>query len=165
MSLAPPILLQLPRRAMLMGTNLAALAHRLGDFRSPPELERRFGLHRHEHHFVIELLRARPQVWVFRCDQLRSCGDFVFVDMSPPPALRRCTVMEHKQRTPLRPSRHRQLENRDAAVEEIVRRRLVEPGAEVSLLFGSVDPRQLPLSSAPSEAGSMRRVAGRRAIR
>ncbi|MBL8956180.1 MAG: hypothetical protein JNK82_35730 [Myxococcaceae bacterium] len=146
MSRALPILLQLPRRAMLTGTNLAVLAHSLGDFRSPPELERRFGLHSHEHHFVAELLRTRPQVWVFRCDQLLSCGDFVFVDMSAPRALRRCTVLEHKQRTRLRESRHYQLENRGAAVDEVVRRRLVEPGAQVSALFGSADPRELQLS-------------------
>lgn len=147
MSRAPPILLQLPRRALLTGTNLAALAHSLGDFRSPPELERRFGLHSHEQRFVVELLRVRPQIWVFRCDQLRACGDFAFVDMSAPRGLRRCAVMEHKQRTRLRSSsRHHQLENRGEVVEEFVRRQLVESHAEVSLLFGSVDPRQLRLS-------------------
>jgi hypothetical protein len=135
-----PWVLHLPRRAVLARTEVAALAHRRGDFRNPRELEHRFGLHSHEHRFVEELLRVMPQLWVFRCDQLRSCGDFALVDMSAPLALRRCVVMEHKQRKGLRATRHRQLENHERAVDELVRRRVLESDAAVELLFGSAEP-------------------------
>ncbi len=88
-------------------------------------------------------MRSLPQLWVFRCDQLRSCGDFLLVDMSSRLTLRRCAVIEHKQRTPLRPSRHRQLANHAAAVDELVRRGVVDGRAAVAVLLGSAEPRVL----------------------
>lgn len=144
-----PWVLHLSRRAVLARTELSALAHSRGDFRNPRELEHRFGLHSHEHRFVEELLRVMPQLWVFRCDQLRSCGDFALVDMSAPLALRRCAVMEHKQRTRLRASRHRQLENHQRAVDELVRWRVLEADAAVALLFGCAEPTELRRSLSP----------------
>lgn len=143
MSREGPWVLHLSRRAVLARTGVPALAHSRGDFRNPRELEHRFGLRSHEQRFVEELVRVMPQLWVFRCDQLRSCGDFALVDMSAPLALRRCVVMEHKQRTGLRATRHRQLQNHERAVDELVGQRVLEKDAAVVLLFGCAAPREL----------------------
>jgi hypothetical protein len=122
---------------------MPVVARSRGDLRDPRELEHRFGMRSHEQRFVAEVLRVLPQLWVYRCDQLRSCGDFVLIDMSSPLALRRCAVIEHKQRTALRASNHRQLANHAWAVAELVQRRVLEPQVRVALLFGTAGPHEL----------------------
>ncbi|UJR86240.1 hypothetical protein [Sandaracinus amylolyticus] len=134
-----PWLLHLPHRALRVGLDVARIARARGDLRDPRELEYRFGLHSHERRFVRELLAARTQLWVFRCDQLRSCGDLVVVDMSAPRALRRCVVVELKQRVRVRAApKHVQLANHATAIAELAARGIVDPDPPVTALLGEV---------------------------
>ena len=49
------------------------------------------------------LLSRKRNLWLFRCDQKSSCGDFAIVDMSSPqPEGRRLYVLELKSGAPLR---------------------------------------------------------------
>ncbi len=53
--------------------------------------------------FARRLARRKSNLWVFRSNQQRSCGDFVVVDMSSPePKLRRVFVIDLKAGAPLK---------------------------------------------------------------
>lgn len=55
-----------------------------------------------EREFVRHMLRHERRLWLFRCHQRAFCGDFVVVDMSPPPGQRRWSaVVELKSSGPL----------------------------------------------------------------
>jgi hypothetical protein len=139
------LLLRLPRRALLAGADLPHLARSAGDFRPAPEIEHRFGMRSHERRWALALLRAHPQIWLYRCDQLRAAGDVVMVDMSAPRALRACTVIELKQRTRLRAApRHLQLAEHRLVALELARLGVLEPTASALALFGALDPAEAP---------------------
>lgn len=56
-----------------------------------------FDMRSHERAFVKAVLGRRSNLWLFRTNQRKSCGDFVVVDMSSPrPALRTAYVVELK---------------------------------------------------------------------
>jgi hypothetical protein len=73
--------------------------------------------------FARELLRKRSQLWLFRSNQRRFCGDFVVVDMSSPVVERRpAWVVDLKLGAPLRVGGGGagiQLRNSDRALAEI----------------------------------------------
>lgn len=55
-----------------------------------------------ERQFVREVLQKERRLWLFRCHQRAFCGDFVIVDMSPPPGQHRwVSVVELKSSSPL----------------------------------------------------------------
>jgi hypothetical protein len=75
--------------------------------------------------FARELLTRATQMWLFRTNQRRFCGDFVVVDMSSPvPKARRAWVIDLKLGAPLRlggGGAGIQLVNASGAIEEIAR--------------------------------------------
>src|SRR5690242_15609879 len=57
----------------------------------------RFDMASHERAFVKTVLARRSNMWLFRTNQRRSCGDFIAIDMSSSRrAGRRAYVMELK---------------------------------------------------------------------
>lgn len=60
-----------------------------------------FALGAPEEAFARELLARRRNVWLYRTNQRRFCGDFVAVDMSAPRD-RRAYALELKAREPIR---------------------------------------------------------------
>ena len=61
-----------------------------------------FDMRSHERAFVKTVLARRSNLWLFRTNQRKSCGDFIAIDMSPPRrAHRRAYVMELKTGDPL----------------------------------------------------------------
>lgn len=81
----------------------------------------RFDVSGPERAFVRTVLERRTNLWLFRCNQRRACGDFIAVDMSAPdPAARRAHVIELKAGEPLALGGARlQQANHAAAVAEI----------------------------------------------
>ena len=133
------------------------IARAAGDRRAPPWLDGAFGLHRHERAFVRALLERHPELWVFRPESTRACGDFVLVDMAARLERRDCLVLELKARRRLRVgSRHVQLAARDEAVVELASRGVVSRDARVVATFGELKVAQVgallregPLSGEP----------------
>jgi hypothetical protein len=56
----------------------------------------RFEMSGPERRFARALLGRKRNLWLYRCDQRRFCGDFLCVDMSPRLALRPAAVLELK---------------------------------------------------------------------
>jgi hypothetical protein len=112
------------------------------------------------------MLRERTNVWLFRCNQWRFCGDFVAVIMSARALeLRACCPIELKQRAPLRidGARRVQLANHRAAVAEIAERvRIIAPHTRVIPLLGDPDAVcdffSSPSSRACSASGQLTRT-------
>ena len=138
-----PWTLHLPATLLLRGFSLARLLAR-DPKRSWSEgyrLLERFELRSHERGFALTLLQRRSNLWLFRCDQRRFCGDFVVVDMSAPrPVDRRVHLLELKQNEPLivgaRGERH-QMANYGYAVEHIADTAGIIPaGHPCSLIYG-----------------------------
>lgn len=94
-----------------------------------------------ERQFVKTLLRARPNLRLFRTNQRKASGDFVVVDMSSPdPSKRRVYVLELKAREPVAEAgeTHRQLAGHGDAIAEIARDHgVVTEGTTATLLIGS----------------------------
>ena len=104
------------------------------------ELLEQFELSGPERRFARSLLRAKTNLWLFRCNQTCFCGDFVVVDMSGGPARRRVFVLELKAGEEVRPGGGVQLRNFREAVREIATRDgIVEPESEALLLRGGED--------------------------
>jgi len=105
------------------------------------ELGERYALKSDEKPFVKELLRRKRNMWVYRCDQRRFCGDFVVVDMSSPaPGRRRVVVLDLKLGAPLvlgGGGAGVQFANAQLAVEAIAARAgIIAPGALYTLASG-----------------------------
>lgn len=111
----------------------------------------RFELRRHERAFARELLARKRNLWLFRCDQRRFCGDFAAVDMSPPRAEERTLwLMELKMGAPLvvDAAAGVQLGQAALAASEVIAHGVVGDEAPVRLLRGGeeavlrfLDPR------------------------
>jgi hypothetical protein len=102
-------------------TRSACLVARLGGrWATARSLTAAFRLSRHELAFARELLTTRTQLWLFRCNQQRFCGDFIAVDRSAPRGPMRSWAIELKSVARLRVDRRGlQLANCDAAVGDI----------------------------------------------
>jgi len=138
-----PLTLRIFARAARRGIDLKRLlaADVRCSWRVGYRLLERFVLAGYERRFVRELLRARANLWLFRCSQRAFCGDFVVVDMSEPRAGRRgAQVIELKLGKPLivgRGPRSVQLANHRRALREIAERTgVIAPGAPCALLSG-----------------------------
>jgi hypothetical protein len=141
-----PVTLHLPFELATDGFNLAKLL--ASDPGLPWSEGRRllqlFQLKSHEKQFVLKLLRESTNLWIFRCNQHRFCGDFVLVDMSSGnSASRKVYVVELKRGVALIVGGRDadvQLANYRIAVEEIAGTRgIVEPDCKVTLLYGDND--------------------------
>ncbi|MCB9749202.1 MAG: hypothetical protein H6713_04250 [Myxococcales bacterium] len=92
-----------------------------------------------ERRFVQTLLRAKTNLWVFRCNQRLFCGDFIVVDMSSASAelRRRVYVLELKAGEPLKRVGGVQLARWPEALAEIASvHGVIAPGVEPELLRG-----------------------------
>jgi len=98
----------------------------------------RFEMRSHERAFVKTLLARRRNLWLFRTNQRRSCGDFIAIDMSSSRrAERRAYVMELKTGDPLVTGGARlQCAHYRAAVAELVERDVLAAVSPVELLYG-----------------------------
>ncbi|MCW5801403.1 MAG: hypothetical protein KIT31_03255 [Deltaproteobacteria bacterium] len=92
----------------------------------------------HERSFVKTVLARRSNLWLFRTNQRRSCGDFIAIDMSSTRRARRRTyVMELKTNDPLSIGGARlQCAHYRDAVDELVARDLLDHSSPVELLYG-----------------------------
>ena len=100
-------------------------------------LLREFELTPAERRFALELLRRKPNLWLYRCNQRAFSGDFIAVDMSPSPAYPRpAFVLELKQDARLTEGvAGIQMAEHRLALEEIAD--LPAPVSSVTLLCGS----------------------------
>ena len=98
----------------------------------------RFDMRGHERSFVKTVLARRSNLWLFRTNQRRSCGDFIAIDMSSSRRAARCVyVMELKMGVRLVIGGARlQCAQYCAAVDELAARGILEGGSPVELLYG-----------------------------
>lgn len=101
----------------------------------------RFAFNSDELLFARRLLAEKGNLWLFRSNQTRFCGDFVLIDMSSPqPARRPVYVLDLKRGAKLREGgggASNQLANARRAVERLARRTGVIAGdAPYRLLTG-----------------------------
>lgn len=102
----------------------------------------RFEVSGPERRFVVALLRAKTNLWLFRCNQRRFCGDFIVVDMSSATAQqrRRVYVLELKADEPIRRAGGVQLANWREAIAEIATvHGIIEHDVEPELIRGGED--------------------------
>ena len=116
------------------------LRHQLAG-RVTPRAVSAFRFKNDERRFALALLAAKPNLWLFRTNQLASCGDFVAVDMSSPdPRQRVVWALDLKQGAPLQRGgggAGDQLRNVPSALRELALRfRVLERGASQHLLTG-----------------------------
>jgi hypothetical protein len=98
----------------------------------------RFDMRSHERAFVKTMLARRSNLWLFRTNQRRWCGDFIAIDMScARRADRRAYVMELKMGGRLViGGAHLQYAQHRAAIDEIVAREILDARSPVELLHG-----------------------------
>ena len=98
----------------------------------------RFDMRSHERAFVKTVLARRSNLWLFRTNQRRSCGDFIAIDMSSSRRVeRRAYVMELKMGERLVIGGARlQCARYCSAVDELVAREILEHSSPVELLYG-----------------------------
>jgi hypothetical protein len=100
-----------------------------------------FDMRSHERTFVKTVLGRRSNLWLFRTNQRRSCGDFIAIDMSSSRrADRRAYVMELKmgERVVIGGARLQCAQYR-SAVDELVAREIVDDRSPVELIYGDGD--------------------------
>jgi hypothetical protein len=121
-----PAVLRLSRAAVERADRMRALVARR--LRPTPAACARafaaFAFKNDERQFALQVLRERPQLWLFRSNQRAYCGDFVIVDMSSPRRERRpAFVVDLKQGAALRAGRGvgMQLAQATRAIAEVAR--------------------------------------------
>jgi hypothetical protein len=97
-----------------------------------------FEMRSHERAFVKTVLARRSNVWLFRTNQRKWCGDFIAIEMSSSRRVDRCAyVMELKTGVPLATGGARlQCSHFRAAVDELVARGVLADSSPVELLYG-----------------------------
>lgn len=100
-----------------------------------------FDMRSHERAFVKTMLARRSNLWLFRMNQRRFCGDFIAIDMSPAKrADRRAYVMELKTGGRLvTGGAHLQYAQHRVAVDELIARDVLAIASPVELLHGDGD--------------------------
>ena len=101
---------------------------------------RAFAMTRPEERFARDLLTRKRNLWLYRCNQRRYCGDFAVVDMSAGLPLRALWVLELK--TGARPrlgGGGLQVRNAPALRDALVAQRILDEGARLRTLL--CDPR------------------------
>lgn len=98
----------------------------------------RFEMRSHERAFVKAVLSRRSNLWLFRTNQRRSCGDFVAIDMSSARRPdRRAYVMELKSGESLVIGGARlQCAQYRSAIDELVVSDILDARSPVELLYG-----------------------------
>tara|TARA_B100000609_G_scaffold116456_1_gene92675 strand:- start:206 stop:574 length:369 start_codon:yes stop_codon:yes gene_type:complete len=104
-------------------------------------LAERFAFRNDEKRFVKELLSRKKNLWCFRTNQQKFCGDFVIIDMSSPcPKKREVYVLDLKRGARLKSGGGGagiQFKNARLAVEEIARKtETIDKDTSYELLTG-----------------------------
>lgn len=109
-----------------------------------------FAMRSHERAFVKHVLARRSNLWLFRTNQRRSCGDFIAIDMSSSRYARRhAYVMELKMGERLVVGGARlQCAHYADAVDELVGRAVLGRDSPVQLLYGDSGPVLAHLNTA-----------------
>lgn len=136
-----PLVLHLPARQLPRARSVAFFLRHQLERRVTPRLVSAFRFKSDERWFALQLLAAKPNLWLFRTNQLASCGDFLAVDMSSPdPRLRVTWALDLKLGAPLRRGgggAGDQLLNVPAALSDLARRfGVLGRGAPLRLLTG-----------------------------
>ncbi len=136
-----PLVLHLPARSLPTTRSVAFFLRHQVRGRVSARLVSAFRFKNDERPFALKLLARKPNLWLFRANQLASCGDFLVVDMSSPdPRIRAVWVLDLKQGAPLRwggGGAGDQLQNAGAALADLARRfGVVSRDAEPSLVVG-----------------------------
>lgn len=96
-----------------------------------------FEMRSHERAFVKTALARRSNLWLFRTNQRKSCGDFIATDMSSQRVHRRAFVIELKTGDRLVIGGARlQCAHYRAAVDELVARKILADSSPVELVYG-----------------------------
>lgn len=151
-----PLVLHLPARSLPTTRSVAFFLRHQVPGRVSPRLVSAFRFKNDERPFALRLLARKPNLWVFRTNQLSSCGDFVVVDMSSPdPSIRDVWVLDLKQGAPLRwggGGAGDQLRNVGLALADLAERFQVVPNdVEASLLVGDSKLLLQELTRRPGE--------------
>ncbi len=106
----------------------------------PRQRERRvisaFAMTRPEQRFALKLLERKRNLWLYRCNQRRSCGDFAIIDMSVARSLRTITVLELKTGASPRPGGGGlQVRNAPLLRDALVQAGVLPVGAPVATLL------------------------------
>ncbi len=138
-----PLILFLPFILTKNGFNLAGLLanDQRYTWSQGYELLEKFALKTHEKTFALTLLRKKRNLWLFRANQRKACGDFLIVDMSAKSKLNRQTyVIELKLRVPLIISSSKvniQFTAYQEAIQEISSTTgIINPDCQPDLLYG-----------------------------
>lgn len=136
-----PLVLHLPARLLPEARSVAFFLRHQVRGRVSQRMVAAFRFKNDERPFALELLAKKPNLWLFRANQLASCGDFFVVDMSSPdPLIRRIWALDLKQGAPLRwggGGAGDQLQNVGLALGDLARRFGVVPrDAEPVLIVG-----------------------------
>lgn len=95
-----------------------------------------FAMTRPEERFALELLERKRNLWLYRCNQRRFCGDFAVVDMSVSPSLRTLRVLELKAGAIPRPGGGGlQVRNAPLLRDALTREGVLQPGAALGTLL------------------------------
>lgn len=105
-------------------------------------LQERFALSSREERFVRRLLAVKRNLWLFRCNQRRYCGDFIAVDMASAAVhLRPAYALELKQGEPLKLDAGPgiQMKNVDEAILELIEQDVLQVGSPYIRVSGSFE--------------------------
>jgi hypothetical protein len=136
-----PLVVRLAPSLLLRRRSIGPIVRAAFGRRASHELVMAFEFGSDERDFSCELVARKTNLWLFRTNQRRFCGDFVVVDMSCPlPAARTVRVLDLKRGRPLRlggGGAGCAFRNAGAAVEEVAWRTGAVAGElELELLTG-----------------------------
>ena len=123
--------------------NLLRIPHRLSAKADPiSTLLRRkhwlipiFTLRSQERYFCQKILQKHKNWWIYRCNQKRSMGDFILVDMSSPHhKMRKVWVVELKYGQPFQHKKGFQLRHGDLAIEDLQSRNIISSECRVTYI-------------------------------
>ncbi len=140
-----PLLLRLPPTLVEQGFYLDKLL--TVQFKRPwsenYQLRELFQVSGPERRFVRRFLRTHRNWWLYRCNQVCLCGDFIAVDMSSPsPRLRPVVVIELKQGQALKlggGGASNQFQRADQAVANLFDTGIADSQSPVTLVCGDQD--------------------------
>lgn len=97
-----------------------------------------FSLRSQERRFCSQFLQSYSNWWLFRCNQKKSLGDFIIVDMSSPALhLRSVWVVELKFNERVHHKKGFQLRNSHLGIQKLIQRQLITETSPVHHIHGS----------------------------
>ena len=120
------LLVKIPHRLALQKNCVSMLLRRNGGYIPCFELKSQ------EQEFCSQLLQHHKNWWLYRCNQKKSIGDFVMVDMSAPvKVFRQVWILELKFCHEFQYKKGFQLRNAQLAIQELIAQQLIVPETPV----------------------------------